>query len=190
MITTITSQRETALCYQHYFCNTDLRTALITKIKGLSIQTQQNTFVLFTLLKLTSDERKTLTKISMRKTSHNHSPKNTARSVCKATRKPIKGCLHNWWRIRSIRISSRNNGRIKKTTRLVLYKTLHYFALDYLHFFCTKTQVKYYKFCYEIQKYKTLFSTRGNYSSAQVRNSKSKTLSSTQGNCCKFQLQN
>ena len=32
-------------------------------------------FVLFTLFKLTLDERKTLTKISMRKTSHNHSPK-------------------------------------------------------------------------------------------------------------------
>ena len=67
-------QLETALCYQHYFCNTELRTATVTKIKGLSIQTQQNTFVLFTLFKLTLDERKTLTKISMRKTSHNLSP--------------------------------------------------------------------------------------------------------------------
>ena len=47
---------------------------MITKIKGLSIQTQQNTFVLFTLFKLTLDGRKTLTKISTRKTSHNHSP--------------------------------------------------------------------------------------------------------------------
>ena len=56
-------QLETALCYQHYFCNTELRTAIITKIKGLSIQAQQNTFVLFTLFKLTLDERKTLTKI-------------------------------------------------------------------------------------------------------------------------------
>ena len=27
---------------------------------------------------------------------------------------PGKSRLHNWWRIRSIRISSRNNGRIKK----------------------------------------------------------------------------
>ena len=63
----ITIQLETALCYQHYFCNTELRTALITKIKGLSIQTQQNMFVLFTLFKLTPDERKTLTKVSMRK---------------------------------------------------------------------------------------------------------------------------
>ena len=60
-------QLETALCYQHYFCNTELRTALITKIKGLSIQTQQNTFVLFTLFKLTPDEHKTLTKVSTRK---------------------------------------------------------------------------------------------------------------------------
>ena len=38
------------------------------------IQTQQNTFVLFTLFKLISDEHKTLTKISTCKTSHNHSP--------------------------------------------------------------------------------------------------------------------
>ena len=52
-----------------------MRTATITEIKGLSIQIQQNTFVLFTLVKLTLDERKTLTKISTRKTSHNRSPK-------------------------------------------------------------------------------------------------------------------
>ena len=51
-----------------------MRTAIITEIKGLSIQTQQNTFVLFTSFKLTLDERKTLTKISTCKTSHNHSP--------------------------------------------------------------------------------------------------------------------
>ena len=56
-------QLETALCNQYYFCNTELRTATVTKIKGLSIQTQMNTFVLFTLLKLTLDECKTLTKI-------------------------------------------------------------------------------------------------------------------------------
>ena len=67
-------QLETTPCYQHYFCNTELRTAIITEIKGISIQTQQNTFILFTLFKLTLDERKTLTKISMCKTSHNHSP--------------------------------------------------------------------------------------------------------------------
>ena len=43
-------QLETALCYQHYFCNTELRTAIITEIKGLSNQTQQNMFVLFTII--------------------------------------------------------------------------------------------------------------------------------------------
>ena len=52
-----------------------MKTATVTKIKGLLIQTQQNTFVLFTLFKLTLDERKTLTKISTCKTSHNRSPK-------------------------------------------------------------------------------------------------------------------
>ena len=142
MITTTTIQLETALCYQHYFCNTELRTAIITEIKGLSIQTQQNTFVLFTLFKLTLDECKTLTKISTRKTSHNHSPNqrtpddNTNTQNANSRLKRRKSCLHNWWRIRSINISSRNNGRIKKTTRLVLYQTLHYFVPDYLHFGC------------------------------------------------------
>ena len=43
-------QLETALCNIYCFCNTELRTATITKIKGLLIQTQLNTFVLFTLL--------------------------------------------------------------------------------------------------------------------------------------------
>ena len=87
MITT-PLQLESALCYQHYFCNTELRTAIITEIKGLSNQTQQNTFVLFTLFKLTLDELKTLTKISMRKTSHNHSPKTSACFGHEGTRKP------------------------------------------------------------------------------------------------------
>ena len=43
-------QLETALCNICCFCNTELRTATITKIKGLLIQTQLNMFVLFTLL--------------------------------------------------------------------------------------------------------------------------------------------
>ena len=158
-------------------------------------------FVLFTLFKLTLDERKTLTKISMRTTSHNHSPnqraprnKRTSKSILHNSKRRRR-CLHNWWRIRSIRISSRNNGRIKKTTRLVLYQTLHYFVPDYLHFGCivlanvistknlilisrqitTKFSTKF--------KSKTLFSTR-------VRDSKSKHYFVTPGNCCKFQLQN
>ena len=114
-------QLETTLCYQHYFCNTELRTAIITKIKGLLIQTQQNMFVLFTLSKLTSDERKTLTKISMCKTSHNHSPKPAHASDTKEqenqqtteTKKRRKGRLHKWWRTRSIRISSENTRQKK-----------------------------------------------------------------------------
>ena len=68
------STRKTHFVNRYCFCNTELRTATITKIKGLSIQTQQNTFVLFALFKLTLDERKTLTKISTHKTTHNRSP--------------------------------------------------------------------------------------------------------------------
>ena len=45
-----TTQLETALCIVNCFCNTELRTATVTKIKGLSIQTQLNMFVLFTVL--------------------------------------------------------------------------------------------------------------------------------------------
>ena len=64
-----------------------MRTAIITKIKGLSIQTQQNTFVLFTLVKLTLDERKTLTKISMRKPLTTI-PQTSAHLGHEGTRKP------------------------------------------------------------------------------------------------------
>ena len=75
----------------------------------------------------------------MRKTSHNHSPN---QRTLWATKKqgenpPLKGkqqviqkkaiCITGG-ESRGIRISSRNNGRTKKTTRLVLYKTLHYFV--------------------------------------------------------------
>ena len=102
LMITLRFRLETALCYQHYFCNTELRTATITKINGLSIQTQQNTFVLFTSFKLTSDECKTLTKISTCKTSHNHSPKPAHASDTKEqenqqttkTKKRRKGSLH------------------------------------------------------------------------------------------------
>ena len=83
-------QLEAALCYQHYFCSTELRTAIITEIKGLSIQTQQNTFVLFTSFKLTSDERKTLTKVSTCKTSHNHSPNQRSPQMTTTKRQTAK----------------------------------------------------------------------------------------------------
>ena len=57
------------------------------------IQTQPNTFVLFTLFKLTLDEHKTLTKISTHKTSHNHSPNQRTPGMTKkhGVNPPLKG---------------------------------------------------------------------------------------------------
>ena len=89
----LTMQLETALCNQYCFCNTELRTATVTKIKGLLIQTQRNTFVLFTLLKLTLDERKTLTKISICNLSQQF-PQASARFGHDEIRKPAKSILH------------------------------------------------------------------------------------------------
>ena len=89
-----------------------MRTATVTKIKGLSIQTQQNTFVLFTLFKLTLDERKTLTKISMRKPLTTV-PQTSARFGHEGTRKPANSNLQRkavciiGGESRGIKISSR-----------------------------------------------------------------------------------
>ena len=58
-------------------------------------------FVLFTLFKLTLKERKTLTKISMHKTSHNNSPKpvhileTKGQENPQTAEKPAKGIRHN-----------------------------------------------------------------------------------------------
>ena len=117
-----------------------MRIAIIAKIKGLLIQTQQNTFVLFTLFKLTSDERKTLTKISTRKTSHNHSPKPAHASgmkeqenqqTTKGQKKRRKGHLHNWWRIRALgfhqKIQERRNDHQQEDHNWFCIKTLRYF---------------------------------------------------------------
>ena len=84
---TTTTQLETALV--NCFCNTELRTPTVTKIKGLLIQTQLNTFVLFTLLKVALDERKTLTKISTRNLSQLF-PQTSARFGPDEIRKPVK----------------------------------------------------------------------------------------------------
>ena len=54
--TTTTIQLETTLCYQHCFCNTESRTATEKYIKGLLIQTQQNTFVSFILMRNRSQQ--------------------------------------------------------------------------------------------------------------------------------------
>ena len=83
------------------------------------IQTQQNTFVLFTLFKLTLDERKTLTKISTCKTSHNYSKK----GVC------ITGGESE-----ALGFHQETTEESRKHQELVLYKILHYFVPDYLHF--------------------------------------------------------
>ena len=90
---TTMTQLETALV--NCFCNTELRTATVTKIKGLSIQTQLNTFVLFTLLKMTLDECKTLTKISMHNLSQQF-PQTSARFGHDEIRKQTKSILHTF----------------------------------------------------------------------------------------------
>ena len=96
---------------------------------------------------------------------------------------------------RGIRISSRNNGRIKKMTRLVLYKTLHYFCTKLASFglygsrnvISTKTLFFYFEeittnFSHKNQNPNIIFNASMKF--------KIQTLFSTQGYCCKFQLQN
>ena len=56
--------KRTRITTRNCFCNTELRTAIVSKIKGLPIPTQLNMFVLFYIVKITLDERKTLTKNS------------------------------------------------------------------------------------------------------------------------------
>ena len=97
-----------------------MRTATITEIKGLSIQMQQNTFVLFTLVKLTLDERKTLTKISMRKPLTTI-PQTSTHLGHEGTRKPAN-C--NLWRKAVCNLS--------KEVVIVLHKRIHG-DIDYIH---------------------------------------------------------
>ena len=155
-----------------------MRTAIITKIKGLSIQTQQNTFLLFTLFKLTLDERKTLTKISTRKTSHNRSPKPAHTSDDKETGRnpPLKG-KQQVIQKRAICIIGRESkalGFHQETTEesrtqqnwfciklyIILYQT-SFIVLENListkHYFQRKKKI-YYKFQLQNSKFKTLFS--------------------------------
>ena len=94
-----TLQLETAFVNQYCFCNTELRTATVTKIKGLLIQTQQNTFVLFTLFKLTLDERKTLTKISTRNLSQQFPQTSTHFGHDKVRNKKTSKLQRNWRKV-------------------------------------------------------------------------------------------
>ena len=94
-----TLQLETAFVNQYCFCNTELRTATVTKIKGLLIQTQHNTFVLFTLFKLTLDERKTLTKISTRNLSQQFPQISTHFGHDKVRNKKTSKLQRNWRKV-------------------------------------------------------------------------------------------
>ena len=73
-----TIQLETAICYQHYFCNTALKTTTKSRIKDFRSRHNKTRLYHLHLVKLTLDERKTLTKVSTRTTSHKHSPNQSA----------------------------------------------------------------------------------------------------------------
>ena len=73
-----TIQLGTAICYQHYFCNTALKTTTKSRIKDFRSRHNETRLYHLHLVKLTLDERKTLTKVSMRITSHKHSPNQSA----------------------------------------------------------------------------------------------------------------
>ena len=59
---------------RYCFCNTELKTAIVTKIKDSRFRHNRTHLYYLHYLRFTLDERKTLTKISTRKTSHNRSP--------------------------------------------------------------------------------------------------------------------
>ena len=73
-----TIQLGTAICYQHYFCNTALKTTTKSRIKDFRSRHNETRLYHLHLVKLTLDERKTLTKVSTRTTSHKHSPNQSA----------------------------------------------------------------------------------------------------------------
>ena len=73
-----TIQLGTAICYQHYFCNTALKTTTKSRIKDFRSRHNETRLYHLHLVKLTLDEHKTLTKVSMCTTSHKHSPNQSA----------------------------------------------------------------------------------------------------------------
>ena len=99
-----TIQLGTAICYQHYFCNTALKTTTKSRIKDFRSRHNETRLYHLHLVKLTLDEHKTLTKVSTRTTSHKHSPNQKAHpsdNRCKrlpnntGIRKLVKSILHN-----------------------------------------------------------------------------------------------
>ena len=126
------------------------------------IQTQQNTFVSFTLFNLTLDERKTLTKISTCK------PLTTFPNTVSRGKADFTFCIIGG-ESRGIRISSRNNERIKTLTR----EPQDWFRIK-LHIIFVPNLLHFYLYGFRnVISIKTLFSTRGNYSKFQLQNSKS-----------------
>ena len=73
-----TIQLGTAICYQHYFCNTALKTTTKSRIKDFRSRHNKTRLYHLHLVKLTLDERKTLTKVLTHTTSHKHSPNQSA----------------------------------------------------------------------------------------------------------------
>ena len=71
-------QLETAICYQPYFCNTALKTTTKSRIKDFQSRHNETRLYHLHLVKLTLDERKTLTKVLTCTTSHKHSPNQSA----------------------------------------------------------------------------------------------------------------
>ena len=189
-----------------------MRTAIITKIKGLSIQTQQNTFVLFTLFKLTLDECKTLTKISTRKTSHNRSPnQRTPRTTKKQGENPSlkgkqqvteKSCLQKravciiGGESEALGFHQETTEESRKQQDWFCIKLYIIFVPNLLHFglfgsrnvISTKT-LFFFISRKLLQISVTKFKIQNIIFNASMK-FKIQTLFSTQGNCCKFQLQN
>ena len=58
-------------------------------------------------------------------------------------KKPVKRRSHNWWRTRSIRISSRNNGRIKKQQDQFCIKLyIIFYAIKFVILFSSRTVIR------------------------------------------------
>ena len=56
--------------------------------------------------------------------------------------KPVLSCLHNWWRIRSIRISSRNNKKTKKRQdRFCIKLYIIFYEIRFLILLCGSRNV-------------------------------------------------
>ena len=88
--------------------------------------------------------RKPLTNIPQNKkrTPRNEETRKTYASS-PTRQEPVKSSLHNWWRIRSIRISSRNNGRVKKQQdRFCIKLYIIFYEIRFVILFCGSRTVR------------------------------------------------